>query len=504
MKNALGRDVPGQPYLGLQAIKRIEYKQTKSDKEERKDKVHYDLASFIKTLALEDNMTLSFHHHLRNGDFVMNQVMAEVAKAGVKNLTICASSIFPVHAPLVALIEQKTITKIIASYISGPVADAISEGKVEEVCLLQTHGYRATSIMSEETPIDIAFIAAPACSPEGNITGSMGPSSCGVLGYAIADAWYAKRVVAVTDFLVDVLDPEIPSVCVDDIVKVDRIGDPDGIVSGTTKITRDPVGLRIAKLTSEFMKATGLLKNGFTFQTGAGGISLAVAKEIHELCLDENIKGKFASGGITSYLVKMLEDGVFEELYDVQCFELDAVESIKRNPNHHKMSAAKYADIHDPDNIVNQLDFVILGATEIDLDFNVNVTTGSDGRIMGGSGGHADTAYGAKFAIIVSKLVSSRISVVVDQVTTITTPGETVDVLVTDRGIAIHPRHQTLIDHLKATTNLPIVEIQTLYQRALALTGIPEKTQNLGRIVALSQYRDGTILDVIRQIDNVD
>jgi citrate lyase subunit alpha/citrate CoA-transferase len=168
------------------------------------------------------------------------------------------------------------------------------------------------------------------------------------------------------------------------------------------------------------------------------------------------------------------------------------------------MSAAKYADIHDPDNIVNQLDFVILGATEIDLDFNVNVTTGSDGRIMGGSGGHADTAYGAKFAIIVSKLVSSRISVVVDRVTTVTTPGETVDVLVTDRGIAIHPRHQTLIDHLKATTNLPIVEIQTLYQRALALTGIPEKTQNLGRIVALSQYRDGTILDVIRQIDNID
>jgi citrate lyase subunit alpha / citrate CoA-transferase len=96
-----------------------------------------------------------------------------------------------------------------------------------------------------------------------------------------------------------------------------------------------------------------------------------------------------------------------------------------------------------------QLDVVILGASEIDLNFNVNVTTGFDHRILGGSGGHADTAYGSKFAIIVSKLVSSRISVVVDRVTTITTPGETVDALVTDYGIAIHPRHSELIEQLK-------------------------------------------------------
>ncbi len=143
---------------------------------------------------------------------------------------------------------------------------------------------------------------------------------------------------------------------------------------------------------------------------------------------------------------------------------------------------------------------VILGASEIDLDYNVNVTTGTDGIILGGSGGHADTAAGAKLAIIVSKLMNARLSCLVDRVTTVTTPGETIDILVTDRGIAINPKHQELIEKLKAETNLEILTIGELKEIADGLTGIPEKLKTSDRIVAVSEYRDGTILDVLYMV----
>lgn len=494
--------LPYRPYAGQSQPQTQQFSCPKINKAYSHHKYSEDLDAVLDRLSLQDGMTISFHHHLRSGDYVLNLVMEKIGKRGIRNLTVCASSLFPCHTSLLPLIEQGIVTKIITAYVSGPVAQMISEGKVQEICILHSHGYRATMIETGEVSIDVAFIAAPIASESGDLSGSEGPSSCGVLGYAIADAWYAKQVVAITDYIQMPADIEIPNYCVDYVVKVAKIGDPNGIVSGTTKITRDPVGLRIAGMTAKLIQEAGYLKDGFTFQTGAGGISLAVAKEVRDLMVKHQIKGKFASGGITSYLVAMLEEGLFEELYDVQCFELDAVRSIAQNANHHKMSASKYADILNADNIVNQLDVVILGATEIDLDFNVNVTTGSDGMIMGGSGGHADTAAGAKLAIIVSKLVSSRISVLTKRVTTITTPGDTVDVLVTDRGIAIHPRHQELIHHLKNNTNLPLVDIAELYEMAIQLTGVPAEVSFDDQIVAVSQYRDGTMLDVVKKVRN--
>jgi len=501
MKNSLNRDVPYNPYQGVKPVVYQKFKSPKNMRFEQNPKPIYLLEELIDSLDIQDGMTLSFHHHLRNGDDVMNRVMKEIAKKGVKNITLFASSIFPVHAPLVEYIEKEVISKIYTAYVAGPVAKAISQGKLKDVCIMHTHGYRATLLMSQEVLVDYAFIATPSCDLMGNMSGSVGPSSCGVLGYAHADAQYARYVIAITDFISKDFKPEISGHWVDCIATVDKIGDREGIVSGTTQITRDPVGLQIARMTAELMMASGYLKNGFSFQTGAGGISLAVAQEVYQLCLKHQIKGSFASGGITSFLVKMLEEGIFEKLYDVQSFDLVSVDSVASNPDHIKISAAQYADIYTLDNIVNQLDFVILGATEIDLDFNVNVTTGSDGILMGGSGGHADTAYGAKLTIIVSKLVSSRLSVITDRVTTVTTPGETVDVLVTDRGIAINPKHQELISTLKKNTSLPIFDIHTLYQKALAITGFPEKIPHHQRVVGLSMYRDGTILDSIYQIE---
>jgi citrate lyase subunit alpha/citrate CoA-transferase len=280
---------------------------------------------------------------------------------------------------------------------------------------------------------------------------------------------------------------------------VDEIGNPKGIVSGTTQITKNPIGLKVADLTAKFIEESGYLKNGMSFQTGAGGISLAVAAQLKNIMKKKQICGSFASGGITGYLVDMYKEGLFKVLFDVQCFDLKAIESLKDNRAHITMSASMYANINNKGCVVDKLDVVILGATEIDTDFNVNVTTGSNGVIMGGSGGHSDTAAGSKLCIVVSQLVNSRISVIKDSVTTITTPGETVDVLVTERGIAINPLRKDLIKKFKFS-NLPLKTIDELKNISTNMTGKENEIDFLEEIVAVVEYRDGTVIDTIKKL----
>jgi citrate lyase subunit alpha/citrate CoA-transferase len=459
-------------------------------------KLRKNLTQLLDELDLKDGMTLSFHHHLRNGDHVLNMVMEEIEKRKLKDLTLYASSIFPIHSPLVRMIENGTISQVYSAYVSGPVAKAISEGKMEKVLVMHTHGGRVRIIEMGEVTIDVAFIGAPTCDLFGNISGKIGKNACGAIGYAVTDAQYAKKSVAITDNIVEGLaNYDIDGKYIDYILKVNSIGDAQGIVSGTTQITKNPIGLKIARLTTEVIKNSGYFVNGFSFQTGAGGISLAVAKYLKDLMKETNIKGSFASGGITSYLVEMLEEGYFEKLFDVQCFDLEAVRSIRDNGNHIPISASKYANIND-DCVVNDLDFVILGATEIDLHFNVNVTTSSTGEIMGGSGGHSDTSYGSKVTIVVSQLFNARIPVIKDQVICKTTPGETVDVLVTERGIAINPLRLDLIERLKKT-NLPLKTIRELKAISDELVGIPQEIPFTDQVIAVVEYRDGSVIDFI-------
>lgn len=494
---------PKSPYQYIESYEPRIFPEVKSSRENHIVNKVDTMDELFDRIQLHDGMTISFHHHLRNGDAVMNRIMDEIMKRDLRDITVAASSVFPVHTSLAQAIEQGVVSQVVTAYMSGAVANVVSEGKCLYPCVMQTHGGRALSIESGKLKIDVAFIAAPAMDESGNISGRQGKAACGSLGYAIADAHYAKIVVAITDTIEPLVHIDIAKEFVDVMIQVDSIGDPKGIVSGTTRITKDPVGLAIAKRTIELMDAAGYIKDGLSFQTGAGGISLAVAAQLHQKLKQNNIRGSFASGGITGYLVDMFEEGYFEMLYDVQCFDLAAVASIQKNENHLAISASRYGNPFNPENIVNSLDVVILGASEIDLNFNVNVTTGFDHRILGGSGGHADTAYGSKFAIIVSKLVSSRISVVVDRVTTITTPGETVDALVTDYGIAIHPRHSELIEQLKKTTRLPVVSMKELLDTANELCGIPQVMLPKEKIVAVMEYRDLSVIDVIRQCDSL-
>ncbi len=467
-------------------------------------KVLPSLEDALDKLKITDGMTISFHHHLRNGDYVLNEVMERLALRGVKDLTVAASSIFPIHAPLVEHIESGVVTGLVANYISGPVAEAVSRGKLEKPAIMQTHGGRARAIESGELHIDVAFLAAPTADTYGNINGVYGDAACGSLGYAVADAEYADKTIAITDHLVPypAYPIEISQVFIDYIVKIDSIGDPKGIVSGTTRITKDPVALIIAKRATEVIKASGLVREGMSFQTGAGGTSLAVAAELKKIMKHEGVVGSFASGGITGYLVEMLEEGLFRSLFDVQCFDLKAIESYRDNPTHQFMSASMYGNPHTKGAVVNNLDIMILGATEIDTDFNVNVTTGSNGVIMGGSGGHSDTAAGSKLAIVVTNLMKARLPIIKDKVITVTTPGESIDVVVTERGIAVNPKRADLLEKLKMT-KLPLMTIQELKLLAEKITGVPKGVETSEKIVAVVEYRDGSVIDVVREASSV-
>lgn len=511
MKNILGREILDyiegygevRPFMGAFANygERAKASVTLRSVKPGEKKLLANIEEALDKVGIKDGMTLSFHHHLRNGDYVLNQVMASVAKRGVKDIHVAATGIFPIHEPLVEYIKKGIVTKISVNYISpGPVAKAISQGLLQKPAVLMSHGGRPRAIESGDLHIDVAFIAAPTADAYGNLNGVGGPTACGTLSYAVADAFFADKVVAVTDHLAPypACPIEITQDFVDYVVQVDSIGDANGIVSGTLTVTKDPVGLRIAKMAAQLINEAGYIQNEMSFQTGAGGTSLAVAAEVRQFMKEKKVVGSFAAGGITGYIVDMLNEGLFRNLFDVQCFDLQAVASYRENPRHQAMSGSLYGNPHDKGAIVNNLDVMILGATEIDTDFNVNVVTGSDGIIMGASGGHNDTAAGAKIAIIVTNLTKGRLPVVRDRVTTVTTPGETIDVLVTERGIAINPRRTDLLEKLK-DSELPIMAIEELKKLSENLTGVPETIEFTDRVVAVVEYRDGTVIDVVRQ-----
>ena len=451
--------------------------------------------------GVADGATLSFHHHLRNGDGVLNLVLEVAARRGLRNLTVCPSSLFPVHAPLIEHIRAGVVSRIFTAYMAGPVADAVSAGVLQRPVVMQTHGGRAAAIASGQLPIDVAFIAAPAADDYGNLSGAIGRAACGPLGYAMVDAEHAQRVVAVTDQLVDypACPIDIHQDRVDFVVQVDSIGDPAGILSGTTRPTSDPLGLRIAETAAAVIEASGLLGPAFSFQTGAGGISLAVAQELAGVMTRHRVQGSFAAGGVTGMLCGMLEAGLFRHLFDVQCFDLQAVESYRRDPRHMAMSASLYANPHGRGAVVNRLKTMILGAAEVDLGFNVNVTTGSTGRILGGSGGHADTADGAELAIVTTRLAAASTPKIVERVRCVTTPGATVDVVVTEAGIAVNPARPEVAARLK-DFGLRLCSIDELAQQAarLAPAPAPAPAADAGRIVAVVEYRDGSVIDVVR------
>ena len=462
------------------------------------------VAEAVRLAGVKDGMTVSFHHHMRNGDHVLNMVLDEIARMGIKDITVNASSIFDVHEPIIEHIKNGVVTGLECNYMGGKVGKAICAGILEKPVIFRTHGGRPSDMEKGTSHIDVAFIAAPTADNMGNCTGKIGKSACGSMGYAFADAMNADKVVVITDNLVEypLTCTSISEIYVDYVVAVDEIGDPSGIVSGTTRITRDPVGLRMAEYAAKVIDASGLLKEGMSLQTGAGGATLAAAKYIKDMMVERGITGSFGMGGITTYMVDMLESGCFKALIDVQCFDLDAVRSIREDPRHMEVTATHYAGVSGKSAAVDSLDVVLLGATQVDVDFNVNVHTDSNGNIMGGSGGHSDTAAGSKLCIIIAPLTRARLPLVVDRAITISTPGKDVDVVVTQRGIAVNTKYGKNAELKKAllAAHLPVVEIEELKAAAEKISGVPKAFEPGDRVVAKVLYRDGSVIDTIKSV----
>ena len=446
----------------------------------KESKVVSSLREAIRLSGLQDGMCVSFHHHLRNGDYVVNMVMEQISAMGIRDLTVNASALFDVHLPMLEHIKNGTVSRLLTNYMSAGLGRAISGGVMDQPVEFRTHGGRPRDIAGGETPIDVAFIAAPSSDTMGNCTGKVGKSACGSLGYAFPDAQYAKKVIVITDELVPypLCGWSIPEIYVD-----------------------YPVAITIAQTAARVIASSGLLKDGFSFQTGAGGASLATAMYLEKIMKQQNIHGSYAQGGITGLLVDMLNEGLFRALLDVQCFDLKAVSSIRENPCHCEVSAEQYASPGCRSAAVDSLDVAVLGATEIDTSFNINVHTDSNGSIMGGSGGHSDAAAGSKLALIAAPLFRGRLPIVRDRVTCISTPGQDVDVLVTQAGVAVNPKNTELRERLRAA-GLPVVDIHELKERAERITGVPAPLPVSDRVVARVISRDGELLDTIRQTDN--
>jgi citrate lyase subunit alpha/citrate CoA-transferase len=514
IRNAVGRRVPVQvngrreaAFAGVNGHKPTGGKaappvRSAIDYPRNGDKRVPDLATAFKLCGLRDGMTISSHHHLRDGDVIALEALQTAGRLGMRDLTWFPSASFPCHSPVIDLMEQGVVHHIEGS-MNGPLGDYCSHGKMRGLGVLRSHGGRWQAIQDGEVHIDIAVIASPTTDPFGNADGSHGKSACGSLGFALADSVYADRVIVVTDDLVPFpcVPWQIQGNNVDFVVEVPSLGDPAKVVSGTTRITRSPDRLLIAEMVARFLRDAGIMRNGFSFQAGAGGIALAFVDSLRRYMRERGVKARFVRGGSTKYLVEMLQEGLTDYILDGQTFDLDAVRSLANDPRHLATSPFTSYNFHGKGNFASMVDAVVLGATEVDVSFNGNVVTHSDGRMLHGIGGWQNCLY-AGCTILAMPSFRDRIPTIVDEVTTLTGPGELIDVVVTERGIAINPRRQDLMDAVKGS-DLPIRNIEDIQQEVEKICGgKPQRPQHSDEPVAVVKWVDGTILDTIWRIEN--
>lgn len=511
MRNAVDREIPERigrravrPFEGAFATSRTGAKAARPQKcaPRSENKVLPTVEAAIEACGLSDGMTISFHHSFRDGDRVINRVVDACARMGIKGLHLFPTAVFSVHEPLVGHIRSGVVTRIEGS-MNGPVGAFVSRGGVlDEPAVLRSHGGRWRAIESGDVEIDAAFIAAPQADPYGNATGIRGKTPCGPISFSTVDAQYARNTVVITNDLqpYPVHPMEIQQGWTDWVVEVDEIGDPEHIASGTLQLTRSPTNLRIARLTADAVVASGAFVDGFSFQGGAGGISLAATKYLGDAMERAGIVGSFGMGGGTRMLVDLLHRGLIRTILDAQAFDLDAIESLRDDPAHVIIDPGFYANYDSRGCATYKLDAAFLGATEVDLDFNVNVNTHSDGQLLHGIGGHQDVAAGAAMTLITVPALRGRLPMILDRVTTVTTPGEVIDVVVTERGIAVNPRREDLRDRFVAA-GLPVRTLEEIKAEVARLIQPVRRPVFGDEIVAAIEWRDGTIIDVVRKVE---
>lgn len=461
-----------------------------------------ELERAIAESGLADGMRISFHHHVRFGDRVVGTVLPVLEMMGLRDLTLCVSSVMGEACEAVARgVTSGLIRRIETTGLKEPLSGATTRGELPEPVVFRTHGGRALAIESGRTPIDVAFVAASAADQEGNLTGAIGPNRFGSLGYAKVDAAHAAHVIGITDTVVEspIASVGIPAAQVNDVVVLPTIGDRELIGQGSLRRSERPIDHIVAGRAARAIDACGIIRDGFAYQAGSGGVSLLVTAIITDIMRERGITGRFASGGITAPLVEALEEGLFRELYDVQSFDDAATQSLFRNPRHYEMSAAEYASPARDDCIAHRLDAMVLSGTEIDLAFNLNSLTGTNGAILGALGGAPDTAEGARLTVVVLPSMRGRIPTINERVRTICTPGRHVDLLVTERGICVNPLREDVAKGLRdaGIATLPIASLMETVHR---ITGRPHPPPRDTPVVAVVEERRGGRLDTIPRV----
>ncbi|MFR2408129.1 MAG: citrate lyase subunit alpha [[Clostridium] symbiosum] len=519
IKNAVGRELPEmigtyqvRPFAGIDSDcssdQPVMSNRRLSTVKPGEEKLQPGLKAAVEASGLKDGMTISFHHSFREGDQVIGRVLSVIKELGIKGLKFAPSAVVNIKNPsIVDYVKDGTIASIEASGIRGELGDAVLGGVMDEPVILRPHGARPRAIEAGLS-IDVAFIGASAADDYGNATGLVGPNACGALGYSFIDAMTAGKVIVITDHLVEYpcIPISISQEYVDYVVVVDSIGDTAKIGAGAARVTKNPRDLLIAKRAVEVMAASRRFTDGFVFQTGAGAISIACTKYLEEKMEERGVKASMALGGIPAAIVEMHEKGLVRTVACSQSFDAVAAKAIVDYPGIIEIDNSLYANPARKGCMLNRETFGILAALEVDIDFNVNILTGSNGEMMGGLGGGPDVAAGAQISIVVLPIVRGRIPSVVKKVFTCCTPGDTVAVVITEAGIALNPNHknyQELKEDLEKTS-LKLVTIEELRQTAEGLTGTPKPIECTDKITCIVEYRDGTVLDVIREIKKQD
>jgi citrate lyase subunit alpha/citrate CoA-transferase len=449
----------------------------------------------------------------------LKTVVEKLRETGKKGIILYGNAIFDHTDPW---LHEAIRDGIIAGFYGNPyrkIGKHIMKGDILPwVTVGFSHGNRVRKLQTGEIRVKVAFGPVPMADIHGNANGIMGKEEelCGPLGLLAADAEYADYTCLLAGSISDILimPASISMEKVDFVVEVDSPGHNSGIGSGTldfAKARSNPFSARVAENVTRVMKASGVVRDDFVFQVGSGA-GLIVLENIRAILKETKTTANYTLGGITSLHVDMLEEGTVRHLMHGQLFEPSprVLDSLRNHPNHHEIVTAYYASTVNKESAANMVDLVVLSALEVDLNFNVNSVC-AHGRIIGGIGGAQDAAAGADLTVIFLPLATGKDGLgfprVVDQVYTRSIPGEVVDVVVTQDYAAVNPNSRSnckdaLIERAH-DFDLKLLSIGELREKAIARAKefgiIPPLPELTDEIVHAVEWRDGTLLDVIRK-----
>ncbi len=481
------------------------------------DKVRPRIEDAIEHCGLVDGDTISFHHGLRNGDQVLQQVMRAIIDMGFSNLILAPTSLFPCQIPIILeAIDKGVITRIRGGSVRGELGQWIVSGKLNSIYEARSHSGRCADIETGQLPIDVAFCAASSSDRFGNCNGWHGkPNSMfGILSFMAPDAKFAKKgFVVVTDTLVPGINDfmGIGMQHATDVVVVDSIGDNHGLDSGETVIQHiAPERLEALSYLVEVIRALRITDRKPCVQLGSG-MGLAGINYLAEAGIDIDMM----IGGVTKDLIAAVNAGIVTRLFNGQCFDRVSAITLKNQWSFTTpMDMFQYGSPYRAP-VTGLLDVGLLGAIEIDRQFDVNVSSFSNGIPAKAIGGHTDVARGAGVTIVQAPLHRKAYPIIRERVTTLSTPGRYfVDFIMTPNGMIVNDtafntnadRNHVLSKEL-INKGVPFLSMDEAI--ALAKTNASEFLQPVlpqfgDKIVGVVKYLDGSVLDSIYEITNLD